>query len=78
MLNIPLGEAVGLQDRVTNKGGKELRAVPLPGRWKRVIPETYKDVFWLQGLDNQNEKYAPAEGDGLLIKEQILLGRGKW
>ena len=75
MITIPLGEAVGLVTHQTKKGVEHVPR-PLPGEWRRVIPQTWGDVFWLQGLDNQNEKYAPAHGDGILVKERIIRNRG--
>lgn len=39
----------------------------LDGSFYKVIPSTAKEVFFLQSLPKNIFKYAPAEGDGLII-----------
>ena len=64
---------IGLRSKVNAKTGeKELKDVRLPGEWQRVIPETWPDVFWLQTLIPQSDKYAPSRGDGVLVKKALL------
>jgi len=38
------------------------------GLWYRVIPETAKEVFYLQSLPKGIRVLVPAEGDGLLVR----------
>ena len=38
------------------------------GLWYRVIPETAKEVFYLQALPKGIRVLVPADGDGLLVR----------
>lgn len=48
------------------KFGTEIRS----GHWWRVFPRNGKDVKFLQFLDHHIDKFAPADGDGLLISNR--------
>lgn len=47
-----------------------------PGKYARVIPEKWRDVFWLQTLSNHSDKYAAYNGDGLFVNRALLLNSG--
>lgn len=47
----------------------------LKGTWIRVIPKTAKDVLFLQMLEHHQDKFAPADGDGVLVKPETLARR---
>lgn len=47
----------------------------LKGAWVRVIPKTAKDVLYLQMLEHHQDKFAPAEGNGVLVKADSLARR---
>ena len=53
-------------------GDTEWYSEILRGEWRRVIPETQRDIFWLQSLAHQVEVFAPTRGDGLLVKERCF------
>ena len=38
------------------------------GLWFRVIPETAKEVFYLQSLPKGIRVLVPSDGDGLLVR----------
>lgn len=44
----------------------------LSGKWKRVFPQTGKDVAFLRMLSHQADKFAPATGGGVLIRADLL------
>jgi hypothetical protein len=46
--------------------------VPLKGLFYRVIPETAREVFFLQTLNKGSTIYAPADGDGLIVRADII------
>lgn len=43
------------------------------GLWYRVIPETAKEIFYVQFLHKGTSKLVPAEGDGILIRADALM-----
>ena len=43
--------------------------VQLSGTWHIVMPHTAREVLALQMLEHQIDKFAPAEGNGVLISE---------
>lgn len=71
MIIIDPGDKRGLVDGVPEKNGPSLRKEPLT-QVSRVIPETMKDILFLQGLVNQVEKWAPAFGDGVFVTHKAL------
>ena len=44
----------------------------LPGKWLRVFPATAKEIFFLQAVAHQADKYAPAQGAGILVRPEVL------
>jgi len=38
----------------------------------RVFPSTPKDVFFLRMLQHRVDKFAPANGHGVLVKERLI------
>lgn len=42
------------------------------GTFYLVIPNTYKEIYYLQLLDKNISVFIPAEGDGLLIRERDI------
>lgn len=44
----------------------------LEGRWARVMPRTAKDVLYLQMLEHHRDKFAPYDGDGILVRAECL------
>jgi len=45
----------------------------LKGKWLRVFPMTGKDVAFLRMLTHREEKFAPAHGVGVLVRESALI-----
>jgi hypothetical protein len=58
----------------TGGGEATLREDYLSGDWYRVFPQTAKDIFFLQLLSHQADKFAPANGNGVLIAQSTLEG----
>lgn len=54
---------------LVNAPGREhaVTAKRYDGPLHRVCPQTARDVFGLQMLEHQREKFAPAEGSGILV-----------
>lgn len=46
-----------------------VKTVKLAGIYHLVMPHTAREVLALQMLEHQIEKFAPAEGNGVLISE---------
>lgn len=46
-----------------------VKTVQLSGTWHLVMPHTAREVLALQMLEHQFEKFAPANGNGVLISE---------
>jgi hypothetical protein len=44
----------------------------LKGKWHRVIPCTAKDIYAMMMLRHHEEKFAPAEGDGVIISDEAF------
>jgi hypothetical protein len=42
------------------------------GKWWRVFPRNGRDVALLAMLEHHYDKYAPADGDGVLISNRAL------
>lgn len=64
-----------LQDRirafVPTVGIKETKPITLKGDWWIVIPQTARDVIFLQLL-GEHQRYANFNGNGILIPENVL------
>lgn len=71
MITKELDDPRGLVDGVQRDGQPCLHYVALKDRC-RVIPQTMADVMWLASLSHQNERHAPAFGDGVLVKKRCL------
>lgn len=56
--------AVLVSDGKTEHG---VEPVQYPGKLVRVHPVTARDVFALQMLDHQREKFAPLKGGGVFV-----------
>ena len=56
------------------EGGEDPRMSEetLSGEWLRVFPETARDITFLQMLEHQLDKFAPASGIGVLIAARCL------
>ena len=52
-------------------GIKDAEPLPLKGQWWLVIPETTRDVIYLQLLGS-HQRYANYSGEGILIHENAL------
>jgi hypothetical protein len=46
-----------------------VKTVQLSGTWLLVMPHTAREVLALQMLEHQMEKFAPANGNGVIISE---------
>jgi hypothetical protein len=46
-----------------------VKTVQLSGTWHLVMPHTAREVLALQMLEHQIDKFAPADGNGVLISE---------
>ena len=46
-----------------------VKTVQLAGTYHLVMPHTAREVLALQMLEHQIDKFAPAEGNGVLISE---------
>jgi hypothetical protein len=44
----------------------------VPGRFFRVSPQCPQEVYALQMLETRVDKFAPAEGDGIIISAEAL------
>ena len=44
----------------------------LPGRWLRVFPQTPRDVATILRFEFHKERFAPAEGHGVLLPFTFL------
>jgi hypothetical protein len=44
----------------------------LPGRWLRVFPQTPRDVAIIRQFEFHKERFAPAEGHGVLVPFTFL------
>lgn len=44
----------------------------LPGRWLRVFPQTARDVAEVLRFEFHKDRFAPAEGHGVLIPFTLL------
>jgi len=53
-------------------GQKVYSHVKLPGKYHRVFPVSGKEVMALRMLVHQEEKYAPAEGNGILVTDAAM------
>jgi len=47
-------------------------AQQVKGDFVRVIPSTWKEISFLQGLDKGFKLFAPWQGDGVLVKADFL------
>ena len=45
---------------------------PLKGEFYRVTPTSAREVFFLAGLRKYEEKWAPAKGDGIIVRADII------
>lgn len=54
------------------RGLTSFESYELKGTYYKIIPSNAKEVFALQMLEHRVDKFAPAEGNGILITEQAL------
>lgn len=47
-------------------------ATILRGTYYRVIPTTAREVFFLASLEKYEEKWAPAKGNGIIVRADII------
>ena len=73
MREILVEQPEGLRSVKDPKGNEPwLEKLPLLGPWVRCIPECMLDIVWLAGLSHQHEKYAPAIGEGILVRLDVM------
>lgn len=63
--------SVVLKENLPNKDFT-FNVVTRMGIFYLVIPNTYKEIYYLQLLDKNISVFVPAEGDGLLIRERDI------
>jgi len=56
----------------TDKRGNDLETERVTGEFYRVKPTTAAEVFAIQWMEHQREKYAPARGEGILISAAAI------
>ncbi len=44
----------------------------LRGNYYRVIPTNAREVFFLASLEKYEEKWAPAKGNGVIVRSDII------
>lgn len=44
----------------------------IPGRFYRVSPQCPQEIYALQMIEGQNDKFAPAAGDGVIVSAEAL------
>ena len=54
------------------RGLTSFEAHELKGIYYKIIPSNAKEVFALQMLEHRAEKFAPAEGNGILVTAAAL------
>jgi len=47
-------------------------SVELRGTYYRVIPTTAREVFFLASLGKYEDKWAPAKGNGVIVRSEII------
>jgi hypothetical protein len=47
-------------------------SVELRGNYYRVIPISAREVFFLASLEKYEEKWAPARGNGVIVRADII------
>jgi hypothetical protein len=53
-------------------GRPTVEAGTVQGRFYRVSPSTAREIFAIQYLEHQHDKYSPSEGDGVILSEAAL------
>ena len=53
-------------------GHEQFRTRQLTGKFFRVMPETLRDIMALKMLEHRHDKFAPANGDGVIITQNAL------
>lgn len=64
-------EVIVQEHRVTCSEPKYV-ATTITGTWARVFPQTASDVFFLQCLEHRVDKFAPANGVGVIVSASAL------
>lgn len=78
MLTLHLNALKEINPRAIISSSKVVNGCPvfkedtLPGTWYRVFPATGKDVFFLMSLEQHLDKFAPAQGGGVLVHPRVL------
>ncbi len=49
-----------------------MEEVSLKGIFYRVIPSTAREIFFLQTLNKGSTIHAPANGDGVLVRSDVI------
>jgi hypothetical protein len=65
----PEAVVFGIPEGYTREG---LFEAVLPGKWWRVQPTDAKEIFALRLLEHRVDKFAPADGHGVLITDQAM------
>ena len=58
--------------RPENKSDIKFGSEAKPGKWWRVFPQNGRDVRFIEWLIHHEEKFAPADGDGVIISCSAL------
>ena len=46
--------------------------ITLKGNWIRVFPTNAREILFLQMVEHQQDKFAPARGEGVLLRSEVL------
>lgn len=60
---------------VERNGESRFEITTLSGRWSRVFPKSATDVLFLRSLEHRMDKFAPARGDGVIVRSSMLPAR---
>lgn len=58
--------------KVSSRADDNTQVGTLPGRWLRVFPQTPRDVATILQFEFHKERFAPAEGHGVLLPFTFL------
>lgn len=65
-------EVIGIRKNTSNHTTPYCKQ-HLKGRWHRVVPTCWRDIKALRLLDHHVDKFAPFEGNGVIISHEALL-----
>jgi len=71
----PVGVVVGRDEARSGEVNVFSRKLEPKDAWVRIIPHgrNMSEIEWISCLPHNFDKYAPKDGDGILIKKQLLL-----